>query len=48
MKTKLHLIIMCLVLLFMAGGPSVCLAADIWSYTTSKPSIPFGGGTGRH
>ena len=47
MKTKLHLIIMCLVLLFMVGGPSVCLAADIWSYPTSKPSIPFGGGTGR-
>ena len=38
---------MCLVLLFMVGGPSVCLAADIWSYPTSKPSIPFGGGTGR-
>ena len=46
MKTKLHLIIMSLVLLFMAGGQSVCLAADSWSYPTSKPETPFGGGDG--
>ena len=48
MKTKLHLIIMCLVLLFMVGGPSVCLAADIWSYPTSKPDGRFGGGSGSY
>ena len=46
MKTKLHLIIMSLVLLFVAGGQSVCLAADSWSYPTSKPKSPFGGGDG--
>ena len=46
MKTKLHLIIMSLVLLFMAGGQSVCLAADTWSYPTTKPETPFGGGDG--
>ena len=46
MKTKLHLIIMSLFLLFMAGGQSVCLAADSWYYPTSKPSNPFGGGSG--
>ena len=46
MKTKLHLIIMSLFLLFMVGGQSVCLAADSWSYPTSKPSNPFGGGSG--
>ena len=46
MKTKLHLIILCLVLLFMAGEQSVCLAADTWSYPTEKPKTPFGGGTG--
>ena len=47
MKTKLHLIIMSLVLLFVAGGQSICLAADSWSYPESKPSNPFGGGSGR-
>lgn len=31
MKTKLHLIILSLVLLFIAGGQSVCLAAESWS-----------------
>ena len=46
MKTKLHLIIMSLVLLFVAGGQSVCLAADTWSYPTTKPETPFGGGDG--
>ena len=46
MKTKLHLIIMSLFLLFMAGGQSVCLAAESWSYPTSKPTNPFGGGDG--
>ena len=46
MKTKLHLIIMSLILLFMAGGQSICLAADSWSYPTSKPKTPFGGGDG--
>ena len=46
MKTKLHLIIMSLVLLFVAGGQSVCLAADSWSYPTTKPETPFGGGDG--
>ena len=46
MKTKLHLIIMSLVLLFVAGGQRVCLAADSWSYPTSKPKTPFGGGDG--
>lgn len=46
MKTKLHLIIMSLVLLFVAGGQSVCLAAESWSYPTSKPKTPFGGGDG--
>ena len=46
MKTKLHLIIMSLFLLFVAGGQSVCLAADSWSYPTSKPKTPFGGGDG--
>ena len=45
MKTKLHLIIMCL-LLSIVGGGSVCLAADSWSYPTSKPKTPFGGGDG--
>ena len=46
MKTKLHLIIMSLVLLFVAGGQSVCLAAESWSYPTTKPETPFGGGDG--
>ena len=46
MKTKLHLIIMSLVLLFVAGGQSVCLAAESWSYPSSKPVTPFGGGKG--
>ena len=45
MKTKLHLIIMCL-LLSIVGGGSVCLAADSWNYPTSKPKTPFGGGDG--
>ena len=39
MKTKLHLIILSLVLLFIAGGQSVCLAAESWSYPTSKQTI---------
>ena len=46
MKTKLHLIIMTLVLLFMAGGHSVCLASEDWEYPTSKPWTLFGGGDG--
>ena len=46
MKTKLHLIIMSLFLLFVAGGQSVCLAAESWSYPSSKPVTPFGGGKG--
>ena len=46
MKTKLHLIIMSLVLLFVAGGQRVCLAAESWSYPSSKPGFPFGGGDG--
>ena len=46
MKTKLHFIIASLILLFMAGGQRVCLAADSWSYPTSKPKTPFGGGDG--
>ena len=37
---------MSLVLLFVAGGQSVCLAADTWSYPTTKPETPFGGGDG--
>lgn len=45
MKTKLQLIILCL-LLFMAGGGSVVQAADNWDYPTSKPQTPFGGGDG--
>ena len=48
MKTKLQLIIMSLVLLFMAGGQSVCLAADSWSYPPSKPDGKFGGGSGSY
>lgn len=35
MKTKLHLIILCL-LLFLAGGGSVIHAADSWSYPTTN------------
>ena len=46
MKTKLHFIIASLILLFMVGGQSICLAADSWSYPTSKPKSPFGGGDG--
>ena len=46
MKTKLHFIIASLILLFMAGGQRVCLAAASWSYPTSKPKTPFGGGDG--
>ena len=45
MKTKLQLIILCL-LLFLAGGGSVIHAADKWNYPTSKPETPFGGGDG--
>ncbi|MGM9703091.1 MAG: hypothetical protein ACI3YZ_06030 [Prevotella sp.] len=40
--------IMCLVLLFMVGGQNVCRAADSWSYPTSKPTNPFGGGYGSY
>ena len=47
MKTKLHLIILCL-LLFLAGGGSVIHAADSWSYPTSKPDGKFGGGSGSY
>ena len=46
MKTKLHLIIMSFVLLFVAGGQRVCLAAESWSYPTTKPTNPFAGGDG--
>ena len=46
MKTKLHLIILSLVLLFIAGGQSVCLAAESWSYPTNKPETPYGSGDG--
>lgn len=45
MKTKLQLIILCL-LLFLAGGGSVIHAADQWSYPTDKPNGKFGGGSG--
>ena len=45
MKTKLQLIILCLVL-FLAGGGSVIQAAESWSYPTSKPTNPFAGGDG--
>ena len=38
--------IMCLVLLFVAGGQSVSLAADFWEYPTKKPDGKFGGGSG--
>ena len=44
MKTKLNLIILCL-LLFLAGGGNVSLAAS-WSYPEDEPKTPFGGGTG--
>ena len=45
MKTKLHLIILCLLLSFV-GGSSVIHAAEKWSYPTDKPDGKFGGGTG--
>ena len=45
MKTKLHLIILCLLLSFV-GGSSVIHAADTWSYPTKKPDGKFGGGSG--
>lgn len=44
MKTKLQLIILCLVL-FLAGEGNVSLAAS-WSYPKDEPETPFGGGTG--
>ena len=45
MKTKLQLIILCLLLSFV-GGSSVIHAADSWKYPTDKPDGKFGGGTG--
>ncbi|MGN1157477.1 MAG: hypothetical protein ACI4TK_14975 [Agathobacter sp.] len=32
----------------MAGGQSVCRTANSWSYPTSKPTNPFGGGYGSY
>ena len=46
MKTKLHLIIMSLFLLFVAGGKSVCFEAELWSYSSSKKGKTLGGGKG--
>ena len=45
MKTKLQLIILCLLLSFV-GGSSVIQAADSWEYPPSKPTNPFAGGDG--
>ena len=41
MKTKLHLIIMCLLLSIVGGGELYA-----WNYPTSKPSSPFSSGDG--
>ena len=41
MKTKLQLIILCLLLFFAGGGKSYA-----WNYPTSKPSHPFTSGDG--
>ena len=41
MKTKLNLIILCLLLFFAGGGKSYA-----WNYPTSKPTYPFSSGDG--
>ena len=43
-KRSMHLLIAVLMLVMLA--PSVMMAADDWSYPTSTPSNPFGGGNG--
>ena len=39
-------LLICSLILCLAWGSSVSQAADSWSYPTSKPSNPFGGGDG--
>ena len=50
MKTKLHFIIASLILLFMAGGQSICLAAEDWHWRdggdNDQPNKKFSGGKG--
>lgn len=43
-KRSIHLLIA--VLMLVMSAPSAMMAADDWSYPTSAPSNPFGGGNG--